>query len=72
VLGHQNFSATGSPGTGPTIGGESNLTVCPGKNGPRNAIGTYMGPGGSLGAAAGGNGSAIGYRSTVTVGGPGC
>ena len=63
-----SFSATGSPGqTTPVIGGESNVKACPGQN----AVGTLIiqnGPGTGMKVTAGGNGPAIGYRSTVTVG----
>jgi hypothetical protein len=77
ITGPSSFSATSGPGqTGPVVGGESNVTVCPGQNGQApNAVGTYVAPGGSLSAsvsANGGGGSVTGYRSSVTVGGPGC
>jgi len=76
VQGKQSITVTGSPSqTGPLVGGESNVTACPGQNGPRNVIGTYVGPGNSLSVTVtgnGGGGSVTGYRSSVTVGGPDC
>lgn len=70
------LSVTGSPGRGQTlVGGESSVTACPGQ-GAQNVIGTYVGPGGSLRSnvtvTGGEGGSAIGFRSSVKVGGPGC
>lgn len=76
IQGQGTFSATGSPGqTGPVVGGESNVTVCPGQNGQTpSVVGTHVPPGSSLSATAsgGGGGSVTGYRSTVTVGGADC
>jgi hypothetical protein len=74
ITGNTTFSATGSPGqTSPIIGGESNVTACPGQG--QNVIGTYVGPGSSMTVHAesgGGTGPVTGFRSTMTVGGPGC
>src|SRR5438105_86195 len=65
VLGHQSYSVT-TPGAGSVTGGESNMTVCPGENSPRNVIGTYVPPGGSLNSTVtvtgNSGGSATGYR----------
>jgi hypothetical protein len=72
--GQNNFSATGSPGqTGPVVGGQSNVTACPGQG--SNVVGTYVPPGSSLSVTAsggGGSGPVIGFSSSVTVGGPNC
>jgi hypothetical protein len=77
ISGHAEYSGVGSPDQiGPVTGGETNVTVCPDRDGRYpSAVGTYVGPGSSMTATAsngGGNGSVTGYRSTVTVGGPGC
>ena len=76
INGRSDYSATGVPGqTGPVVGGESTVTVCPGQGGVgQNVIGTYVPPGSTMTATAqgGGGGSVTGYRSTVIVGGPGC
>lgn len=67
---------TGSGQSGPVVGGETNMTVCPNAIGPeQSAIGTYVGPGSSLHVTVtdnGGSGPVTGYRSSVTVGGSGC
>ena len=74
IQGNSSYSVTGTPGqTGPVVGGESNVIACPGQSG--NIVGTYVPPGGSLHVTVtdgGGSGSVTGFRSTVTVGGPGC
>lgn len=73
IHGDSTISATGSPGrTDPVVGGESNVTACPGQSG--NVVGTYIPPGGHFNVTASnaGGGSVTGFRSTVTVGGPGC
>lgn len=74
IQGDSSFSATGAPGQdAPVVGGESNVTACPGQS--ANVVGTYVPPGSSLHVTAssgGGSGSVTGFRSTVTIGGPGC
>jgi hypothetical protein len=77
ILGDKTVSATGSPDqTAPVIGGESNVTACPGQgSSPQSVVGTYVGPGSHLNVTAssgGGKGPVTGFRSSVTVGGPGC
>jgi hypothetical protein len=76
ITGPVTSSVTGAPGPGETlVGGESTVVTCPGP-GQQSVVGTYVAPGGSLHSTVtvtGGNGgSAIGFRSSVTVGGPGC
>ena len=76
ITGPTSYSATGAPGPGQTlVGGESSVVACPGQ-GPQSVVGTYVGPGGNLQSSAtatgGSGGSVIGFRSSVTVGGPGC
>jgi hypothetical protein len=73
IQGQSGISVTTGPGqTGTIVGGETNVTTCPGQG---NVVGTYVGPGSSMNVtvnANGGSGSVTGYRSSVTVGGPGC
>jgi len=76
IGGPTRYSVAGAPGPGEMlVGGESSVVACPGQR-PQNVVGTYVGPGGSLQStvtATGGNGgSVIGYRSSVTIGGPNC
>jgi len=75
VGGDLNSSVTIAPGqtAQSVVGAESSVTACPGRSG--SVVGTYIPPGGHMSVDITNNGtvgSATGFLSSVTVGGPGC
>jgi hypothetical protein len=66
ISGHADYSGVGSPDqTGPVTGGETNVTVCPDRDGRYpSAVGTYVGPGSSMTATASNAGGTAPLQAT--------